>query len=128
MLRQTLLTVGCTVLFAIPVIGQQAGQIVGLVTDSSGGVVLGAVVKATETGSGTAMCIMSRTSILAIRGSKRTDLDRVPARPRSDCNEYVAGMLDWIFKSEEYTACEIVIVHTRSNVVNSLLLKELRPL
>jgi len=37
---------------AIHVFAQQAGQIVGIVTDSSGGVLPGAIVKATETGTG----------------------------------------------------------------------------
>ena len=52
MRRQLLLTVGLTVLFATQAFGQQAGQIVGSVTDSSGAVVPGATVKALEVNTG----------------------------------------------------------------------------
>jgi len=52
MLRRIVLTIGLACLLATALFGQQAGQIVGVVTDSSGGVVPDATVKATEVGTG----------------------------------------------------------------------------
>jgi len=52
MLQRTLFRVSLIGLLAMHVFAQQAGQIVGVVTDSTGGVVPGAMVKATEVGTG----------------------------------------------------------------------------
>ncbi len=52
MLRRVLFALSVVGLLAIQAFGQQAGQIVGVVTDGSGGVVPGATVKATEVGTG----------------------------------------------------------------------------
>jgi len=63
MLRRILFTVSLTVLLAAHAFGQQAGQIVGVVTDSSGGAVPGITVKATEVGTG-----FARTTITGSDG------------------------------------------------------------
>jgi Carboxypeptidase regulatory-like domain len=52
MLRRTLFILSLTGLLAIPLFGQEAGQIVGVVTDSSGAVVPGVTVKAVEVATG----------------------------------------------------------------------------
>ena len=52
MTRRILFTAVVVCLLAIPLVAQQAGQIVGVVRDASGGMVPGATVTATETGTG----------------------------------------------------------------------------
>ncbi|MBI3696338.1 MAG: TonB-dependent receptor [Acidobacteria bacterium] len=59
MVQRIVLTVGLTGLLAIHAFGQQAGQIVGSVTDASGAVVPGATVKATEVGTGFVRSILT---------------------------------------------------------------------
>ena len=59
MLQRILFTMGFTVLLATHGLGQQAGQIVGVVTDSSGGVLPGATVKAIEVGTGFVRTILT---------------------------------------------------------------------
>lgn len=52
MLRRILFAGWLAVLFALPAFGQEAGQIVGVVTDDKGAVVPNATVKAIEVGTG----------------------------------------------------------------------------
>src|SRR5438132_653683 len=52
MMRRILFVICCAVLFASPAFAQQTGQINGVITDNTGGVVPGATVKATETNTG----------------------------------------------------------------------------
>lgn len=57
MVRRTYFVVLCAVLLTIGAFGQQAGQIVGAVTDSKGEAVAGATVKAVEVGTGFARTV-----------------------------------------------------------------------
>jgi hypothetical protein len=61
MLRYIAFALGSMVFLATHLFGQQAGQIVGVVTDSTGGVVPGATVKATEALTGFVRTIMTGT-------------------------------------------------------------------
>jgi hypothetical protein len=54
MMRRVLFAICCAALFASPAFAQQTGQINGVVTDNTGGVVPGATVKAVETATGIA--------------------------------------------------------------------------
>ena len=52
MMRRLLLFMCCAALLGAPAFAQQTGQINGIVTDNTGGVVPGATVKAVETNTG----------------------------------------------------------------------------
>src|SRR5437773_10665517 len=51
-MRRLLFVLCCAVAFATPAFGQQTGQINGVITDNTGGVVPGATVKAVEVATG----------------------------------------------------------------------------
>src|SRR5580765_2463168 len=52
MMRRVILAVCLSILWAMPAVAQQTGQLNGVVTDNTGGVVPGATVKAVEANTG----------------------------------------------------------------------------